>query len=174
MGDGELAELHRKYKVMEGDRKAFTEDSQKLIKRQRAHIDKLKRDNEALKDELEMEAHHTGGHGTTSSTATLARLQEQADMYTRKIDLEKRRIEELDKSVSTLNKRASDQRTKVGGVHAAREANLKTQKQIKVLENRLDRSLVKFNEALAGNKQLRESIDNLRRERVVFDQIYQK
>jgi coiled-coil domain-containing protein 63/114 len=43
-----------------------------------------------------------------------------------------------------------------------------------VLENRLEKSLVKFNEALAFNKQLRESIDNLRRERVVFDGIYRK
>jgi len=35
-------------------------------------------------------------------------------------------------------------------------------------------ALQKFNEALAHNKQLRETIDNLRRERVVFDQIYKK
>mgnify|MGYP001460891698 CR=1 FL=1 len=41
-------------------------------------------------------------------------------------------------------------------------------------ENRLDKALVKFNEALAHNKQLREEIDNLRRERVVFDNIYRK
>jgi hypothetical protein len=39
------------------------------------------------------------------------------------------------------------------------------QKQIRILENRLDKALVKFNEALAHNKQLRETIDNLRRER---------
>lgn len=38
-------------------------------------------------------------------------------------------------------------------------------------ENRLDHALVRFNEALAVNKQLREEIDHLRRERVVFDNI---
>ena len=47
-------------------------------------------------------------------------------------------------------------------------------KQIKVLEHRLHRALVKFNEAIAANKELREEIDNLRRERVVFDGIYKK
>ena len=47
-------------------------------------------------------------------------------------------------------------------------------KQIKVLEHRLHRALVKFNEAIAANKDLREEIDNLRRERVVFDGIYKK
>lgn len=48
------------------------------------------------------------------------------------------------------------------------------QRQIKVLENRLDKSLLKFNETLAENKQLRQKIDEYRRERVVFDGIYKK
>ena len=39
---------------------------------------------------------------------------------------------------------------------------------------RLDTSLKKYNEAVARNKRLRESIDGLRRERLVFDQIYAK
>merc|ERR1712070_244583 len=46
--------------------------------------------------------------------------------------------------------------------------------QIRVLENRLDNGLQKFNEAVATNKQLRDQIDGLRRERVVFDNIYKK
>merc|ERR1719243_373297 len=48
------------------------------------------------------------------------------------------------------------------------------QKQIKTLENRLDRALQKFNEAIADNRGLRDQIDALRRERVVFDDIYRK
>ena len=44
------------------------------------------------------------------------------------------------------------------------------QKQIRILENRLDKALV-VNEALAHNKKLRDQIDDLRRERVVFDSI---
>ena len=35
-------------------------------------------------------------------------------------------------------------------------------------------ALVKFNEALAHNKRLRSAIDNLRKERVVFDNLYRK
>merc|ERR1712203_33302 len=48
------------------------------------------------------------------------------------------------------------------------------QKQIRILENRLDKALQKFNEAIADNRGLREQIDTLRRERVVFDNIYRK
>lgn len=46
--------------------------------------------------------------------------------------------------------------------------------QIRILENRLDKANQKFNEAIAKNKKLRESIDSLRRERVIFDNIYRK
>ncbi|KAJ3383555.1 Coiled-coil domain-containing protein 63 [Lobulomyces angularis] len=41
-------------------------------------------------------------------------------------------------------------------------------------ENPILGALVKFNKSLAVNKQLRSTIDNLRRERLVFDNIYKK
>lgn len=62
----------------------------------------------------------------------------------------------------------------MGGVNAAQENHAQIQKQIKILENRLDKANQKFNEAIAHNKKLREEIDALRRERVIFDNIYRK
>lgn len=109
-----------------------------------------------------------------SASAQISKLQDQGDMYTRKIEIEKRRIEELDKQISKMQSAILVQRKEMGGVNASRENNQQVQKQIRILENRLDKALVKFNEALAHNKQLRETIDNLRRERVVFDGIYRK
>ena len=62
----------------------------------------------------------------------------------------------------------------MGGANASKENHDLITKQIRILENRLDKALQKFNESLASNKQLRDQIDNLRRERVVFDGIYKK
>jgi coiled-coil domain-containing protein 63/114 len=42
------------------------------------------------------------------------------------------------------------------------------------LENRLDKANQKFNEAISVNRNLRENIDSLRRERVIFDNLYRK
>ena len=42
------------------------------------------------------------------------------------------------------------------------------------MENRLDKALIRFNEGIALNKTLRDNIDDLRRERVVFENIYRK
>jgi hypothetical protein len=62
----------------------------------------------------------------------------------------------------------------MGGINVTKDSNVMINNQIHVLENRLDKALVKFNEALHINKELREQIDSLRRERGVFDTIYKK
>ena len=47
------------------------------------------------------------------------------------------------------------------------------QKQIKILESRLDKANKKFDEAIAENKSTRQEIDSLRKEKVMFEEIYQ-
>ena len=111
---------------------------------------------------------------SSAQAEKVAKLQDEADLYTRKIELERRRIAELDRQSGIMQAKILEQRKQLGGVNAARENNSQVAKQIKILENRLDKAIVKFNEALAYNKHLRETIDNLRRERVVFDGIYKK
>merc|ERR1719460_2214482 len=137
-------------------------------------IEKLKTDNDQLKEELQLEQRHSKVYDSVSAQAQIAKLQDTGDAYTRKIELEKRRIEELDKQMEIMHKKIWEQRQKMGGINASRENNQAIAKQIQILENRLDKALKKYNEALANNKRLRESIDNLRRERLVFDQIYRK
>ena len=48
----QLAELQRKYRIMEGNRKSYSEDSQKTIVQQRQTIEKLKQENNQLKAEI--------------------------------------------------------------------------------------------------------------------------
>ena len=62
----------------------------------------------------------------------------------------------------------------MGGVNAVKENQYMIEKQIRILENRLEKSLIKYNEAILSNKLSREKIDDLRRERVVFENIYHK
>ena len=166
-----------RFKAEPGDK-----DSIKIIKKQRATIDKLSKDNAQLQKELDLDKSMASSLQRTktpldthaSMSAHLSKLHDQAETYTKKIESERRRIEELDSNIKELNAQVLEQRKKLGGANAVRENNIKTQKQIQILENRLDKSLLKFNEALAHNKQLRESIDNLRRERQAFDNIYKK
>jgi len=168
-----LEDLQKRYRLMEGDRKSYSEESQNIIRKQRGTIEKLKSDNEGLNEELLLETKNAKFSGSASVSQQIAKLQDSVDMYTRKNDLEKRKIEEVDKQISRFQKDILSQRQKMKGQSSRDHAN-KIAKQIRILENRLDKALQQFNMALAHNKKLREEIDNLRRERVVFDGIYKK
>mmetsp|Transcript_14819 Transcript_14819/g.29726 ORF Transcript_14819/g.29726 Transcript_14819/m.29726 type:complete len:541 (-) Transcript_14819:80-1702(-) len=172
--EAELAALHRNYRMLETDRNKYSEESQNIIKRQRQAIEKIKKENERLKEQLAAESQSNAQQAEGVVISMIAGLQETCERYTRKIDVEKRRLEELEKQSKIMHVKTLEHQEKRGGVNAVKESDRSVQKQIRVLENRLDKALVKFNEALAFNKQLREEIDNLRRERVVFDQINAK
>ena len=176
MGDqqAELDGVQKKYRIVEGNAKAYSGESQSILAKQRGTIEKLKGDNQQLKEELSLQRKHAKLYDNVSAQAQIAKLQDTGDMYTRKIELEKRRIDELDKQMQLMHKKIWEQRQKMGGINASRENNQAIAKQIAILENRLDKALKKYNEALAHNKKLRENIDTLRRERLVFDQIYKK
>eukprot|EP00282_Hemiselmis_andersenii_P000355 CAMPEP_0114125892 /NCGR_PEP_ID=MMETSP0043_2-20121206/9539_1 /TAXON_ID=464988 /ORGANISM="Hemiselmis andersenii, Strain CCMP644" /LENGTH=555 /DNA_ID=CAMNT_0001218841 /DNA_START=54 /DNA_END=1719 /DNA_ORIENTATION=- len=178
MGDAdretELAQLHRSYRMMETDRQKYSEESQSIIKRQRQAIEKIKKENERLKEQLAAESQSTNQQSESSSLGQISQMQEQCEQYQRKIELERRRLEELEKQSKIYQVKTLEVQQGRGGVNAVKESDRAVAKQVRVLENRLDKALVKFNEALAYNKQLREEIDNLRRERVVFDQINAK
>jgi len=160
--------------MMEVNRKANSEDSQNTIRMQRQQIFKLKKDNDRLKEDLALETRQAKQANNQSASVQIAKLQDQADMYARKIEVEKRRIEQQDNEIAKMKDTIFDQRKEMGGINASHDKNEQVTKQIRTLENRLDKALVKFNEALAHNHTLRENIDNLRRERVVFDGIYRK
>ncbi|KAJ8605902.1 hypothetical protein CTAYLR_004194 [Chrysophaeum taylorii] len=146
----------------------------------RQEIEKIQNTNEQLKQELARESRqarltaqvmrssqeHHGGE--------VERLEKEAQTYLRKIEIERKKIEVLDKKVAEAEKALCEQRQRMGGVNASKENHAMLTRQIKILENRLAKALQKFNEQNAANKQIRDRIDELRRERVVYDGIYKK
>ncbi|KAJ3302847.1 Coiled-coil domain-containing protein 63 [Kappamyces sp. JEL0829] len=175
MAEIELQKLQRQYRIMEGDRKAYSEESRILIGKQRVSIEKLRVDNDHLQDELRLlEQRNEDKRRNGIQSKKAENLGEQAETLQKKIRQIQQEIVDLDKETSRLAHEIDIHRAKLGGVNAAQQNNAAIDKQIRVLENRLEKALVKFNKALAVNKRLRGLIDNLRRERLVFDNIYHK
>lgn len=174
----EIAELQRKFRVLENDKRAYSEDSQAIIRKQRATIEKLTRENRQMKQDMNETRAVAGSRSESKSSAI--KLQE---ISVAKDDIERELKEYTDQrnhvsgELEQLRKDTwgvREELCKQGGADAAKIQSDAVAKQIRVLENRLDKSLQKFNEAIAHNKRLREDIDGLRRERVVFDSIYKK
>lgn len=170
----DLTQLQREYRNMELNRKVYADESHQVMRRQQAVIDKLKKDNDDMKNELSLATRHFTESSATQQQEQLAKLHDQIDSYNRKNAAEAKKLETLVQQIQVMKHKVLHQKKHMGGVNAAKENQQMVSKQIRILENRLDKSLIKFNEALAQNKVLREEIDNLRRERVVFDTIYRK
>lgn len=167
----EFKELHRKYQHLEQNRKDYAKESAQTVARQQKLVDKLRKDNEYLKNEYRNQMRKPRD---SSSQAKLMELHDQVDTFTAKINLEKKNVGDYTHRTKVMKRKILQVRKDMGGINAARENQLMVQKQINILENRLDKALVKFNNALAENKHLRKKIDNLRQERIVFDNIYRK
>lgn len=117
---------------------------------------------------------HARPNNLASERKEVLRLRDEIERYNEQISQEKRTQQVTSEQITLMKQKILHTRKNMGGVNAARENQAMIQKQVRILENRLDKALVKFNEALAHNKQLRDEIDDLRRERVVFDSIYKK
>ncbi|GMI42274.1 hypothetical protein TeGR_g9947, partial [Tetraparma gracilis] len=166
--------LQREYRHMEQNRKAYAEESHQVLRKQQQSIDKLRRDNDALKTEIAMQMRTTLKPANNFQQSMIEKLGDQMDKYSKQIELERKSISAMDEAIAVLRDKILKERKNMGGVNAARDNQHMIQKQIRILENRLDKALVKFNQSLASNRSLREQIDDLRRERVVFDNIYKK
>ncbi|KAA0161206.1 hypothetical protein FNF27_03848 [Cafeteria roenbergensis] len=168
----EFEELQRQYKHMEAMKKAYADESLGIIKKQKEMIERMQADNSTLKAELELENRFAQKKAARDSK--LSSLHDQIDSYTMKSEVEKKNIATLASNVEAVKAKIEALRAAVGGSRAAEENHKTQRKQTRILENRLDKALVKFNEVLAENKTLRQEIDDLRQERVVFDGIYRR
>ena len=110
----------------------------------------------------------------SSNQEELSNLLQWQDNYESMIKEETETVAKLDSEIKELEKQISQQHRSMGGVHASHLRHVATQKQIRVLENRLDKATVEFNKMLTSNSKLREEIDHLRSQRAVFDGLHKK
>ncbi|KAK9834716.1 hypothetical protein WJX74_008491 [Apatococcus lobatus] len=149
-------------------------ETQHFFFKQRAAIEKLRADNMLLKEELMLENKFSVQPTTANAAALIAALQDQSDQYTRKIEGERSKVSLLEEKAGNLQEKVGRQRRKMGGINAAREEDVQMQKQMRILENRLEKAYHKYSSKKLQIGSLRDHIDNLRRERLVFDDVHRK
>ncbi|KAM9299666.1 outer dynein arm-docking complex subunit 1 [Gastrophryne carolinensis] len=174
MADSELAKLQRMYRLKEGQRQATTIGKQEQIRRQLAEIHTLEREREELLKDLKISESRSNQYRDQDSQEKLHSLLEQKSELDEHIAIEKQTIAELGQELKSWEKKIAGQRKQVRGSSGSAKQNAQTQKNVKVMENRLDRALTRFNVQLSKNAKMREEIDILRIERSRFDQLYKK
>jgi chromosome segregation ATPase len=169
----EAKDLLKKFRNAESDRKAYAEDAKANFQKQRNLIDKLKSENNVLKEYIgKMNTQQVAM--TQTVTSKNANVEFLVEDYKGRIEGQKEKIGEIETHIIAFQQKIVDHKESLGGVNFGAENQNALVKQIKILENRLDKANQKFNEAIALNKNLRQQIDSLRRERVIFDNLYKK
>ena len=105
--------------------------------------------------------------------ANNAQEQEIQDLL-EKIDRETATSKRIDEKVKNLQREIIEQKRKqsaaLGGAAGSnQDRTSQLNKQAKIIENRLDKANKRYSDAMTQNKGLREKIDEMRRERVVFE-----
>ena len=133
---------------------------------QRAKIAEIHHENEVLKMNLAREARTSkaASNSTEGAGNDLLRLQKEADAFLRQIGNERRIIEECEQSKDMYEHMTNETAKNMGGIHASTENQAMVSKQLKLLQNKLDKATMNFNHADAENKQLRADIDALRKQ----------
>ncbi|CAL8338805.1 unnamed protein product [Lota lota] len=173
IAETEMGKLQRQFRIMDGDRQAYTIQSQELIRKQRQEFEKLKKEQEELQRSLGVSENVSRRQQDSQDSRKLRSLLERRDGLKAELEQEKECQRELQKEISSYEKKLAEVQK---GVLTASDAQIsqmrQAQKAIRILENKLDRALVHFNEQLTKNSHLREDLETLRVERARFHQIH--
>lgn len=164
----ELADLQRKYQLLEGDRKAYYETSQWTIKQNRETVAALKRENKELRNQL------------AQNTQKTAKKNEKQDPQKEELDKLRLYVKELRKKYDDMHVITNQ---KLGGLNKhldaikdlerdsirASDEDSPMMRHIRMLENRLDKALIKFNEAQSIRRTYDQIVKRLREERIGYD-----
>ena len=167
--------LRKEYRNMQANRNAFAHESELVLRRQQATLDKLREENKTLKDDVaRIQTRHMTRPINNFEQSQLDRLYQELDKYSSLVESEKAKAAATENEITKLREDIWTRRQEMGGVNAAANNQRVVEKQVRLLESQLDQALVKFNKCVSRNKRLREEIDGLRGERVTFEKVYRK
>lgn len=103
--------------------------------------------------------------------------EEELRQVKEKLEKETTLNKQLDESLHIVQREIIEQKRRqsgTAGLVSGQERSTQLSKQLKIIQNRLDKANQKYNEVVSKFKSQREQIDILRRERVMFEQMYQR
>ncbi|XP_074529777.1 coiled-coil domain-containing protein 114 isoform X3 [Halichoeres trimaculatus] len=170
--ESEMAKLQRQFKIMEGDRQAYSLQAREQMRKQEQEIEKLQKEQEELHRNLGLCKRVSRQQQDSEDAQSLRALLEQKDMLEEELKKEKDCQKELEKEISNMRLEIEGQRrSRVSASKKQRNEVQQTEKTIHTLEYRLDRALTRFNEQLTNNCHLREELQTLQIERARFQQL---
>ncbi|CAF3044135.1 unnamed protein product [Rotaria sp. Silwood2] len=170
----QLSKLQNNHRHAREDQREFTIEKKDQLRMQSKTLQQLAKERDELDKVYRLAESLENQKRDEEKTKKLRELIQTKDEIQNEIQNEQALSTELDAKLREWEKKIRQKQTEIGGANAAVSFNANTRKQERVLENRLDTSLKRFNSLLATNSLLRSEIDNLRNERERYENLSQK
>ena len=170
----EVQELRNKLRMMK-----FPQDEiLNTVRKQQRAIHKQKQANETIHNELNEYKMQIDSYEQTKaahdSSDELNHLKSLEKTLTNKLSVLSADYAAEEQKRKALEEEVSKARSKAGGIFAQTRENEEIQGKIRTMENRLDKSLVRYNQNLTKLAEKRAQLDELRKDRFSFREVVQK
>ncbi|CAF3604620.1 unnamed protein product [Rotaria sp. Silwood1] len=170
----QLSKLQNNYRHAREDQHEFTIEKKDQLRTQSKTLQQLAKERDELDKVYRLAESLENQKRDEEKTKKLRELIQTKDEIQNEIQNEQAISTDLDAKLREWEKKIRQKQTEIGGSNAAITFNANVRKQERVLENRLDTALKRFNSLLTTNSLLRSEIDNLRNERERYENLSQK
>ncbi|EPQ13959.1 Coiled-coil domain-containing protein 63 [Myotis brandtii] len=169
----ELRRLRQQFRKMVESRKSFNFSSQQKILTQQKEIKTLQEEQDEITLHLNLIKSSKNLDLNEKNYMELRFLLETKDDYDSLIKSMKMLLAELDEKITQMEKKIINQKQIFTKTQESNHPR-KLQKQIHMLETRLNLVTTNFNKMLTTNTKLRKEIEDLRFEKAAYDHAYQQ
>lgn len=158
----QLEDLQRRFTLLEGERKATYETAKLNIQQNKEIITQMKEENKTLRNQIAVlrDEKPLSLEKTLEETMTVVQnLQRKYDLLKNENQKKREYLDQLEIKKSELS---------IGATMHSSEASPEM-RHIRVLENRLDKTMIKYNEAQSIRKTYEAIVKRLKQERMGFD-----
>ncbi|KAL2090794.1 hypothetical protein ACEWY4_013057 [Coilia grayii] len=175
IADTEMVKLQRQFRIMEGDRQAYSIQSQELIRKQRLEIERLRKEQDELQRSLRASESGSRRQQDSGDAGQLRSLLTQKDQIEEQMEKQRQSQAQLEQEILEMQRKMEEvRRGEVNITQTIKDQTRHTQKATRTLENKLDRALTRFSDQLTRNSRLREELETLRVERLRFQQLHRR
>ncbi|XP_033076500.1 coiled-coil domain-containing protein 63 isoform X3 [Trachypithecus francoisi] len=171
--EAELRKLRQQFRKMVESRKSFNFRNQKKIASQYKEIQTLKAEQDEITLLLSLMKSSRNMNRSEKNYMELCLLLQTKEDYEALIKSLKVLLAELDEKIVQMEKKIANQKQIFTKMQEANNPR-KLQKQIHILETRLNLVTVHFDKMLTTNAKLRKEIEDLRFEKAAYDNVYQQ
>jgi len=163
--DEQIEDLRERMRLLQGDRKANIDILEGTKNQNKGTITKLRNENKEIRKELALVKGNWTASGADEAEE-VAEVKAQVNRLRKQYDELKHRSTEQSKILDELKDNVKDLELE------ARRPNLEDSpltRKIRMLENRLDKAMIKYNESQSIKKTYEQIVKRLKEERVGFD-----